>query len=838
MRNFLTCLLLFGVTAVQTFAQADGTRKWSFLTNGPFFGSPAIGPDGTVYVGTEGAIASQSRMYAIRADGSLKWQFLGAGDWIDSTPALAADGTLYFGSWDGKLYALNSANGTKIWEYAALGFISSSPAIAADGTIYFGSGDRSLHAVSPAGVGKWTYPVADWIDSSPAIGTDGTIYFGSWDTNVYALRPDGTLRWQFNAGGTVTSSPAIGADGTIYIVADNGKVYALNGGTGVEIWESNIGLGFDSSPVIGADGTVYLGSVDGYFYALNRTDGSLKWRYQVGAEIFSSAAVRADGSIIFGASDKNVYALNADGTKKWSLLTGDFVDSSPAIATDGTIYVGSFDRRLYSINGNGTAVTSTSSWPMFRFDSTRQGRLTTPGGTAVVPTITTPLTPQTVTTGGNVTLSVAAAGSVPLSYQWRKDNVNISGATSASLTLNSVTTSNAGSYTVVVTNSAGSVTSNAAVLTVVAAYLPQPTGIATDNSGNLYVTDQSLNTVNKVTAAGLVTTVAGSSGTAGTADGSGTAARFNKPSGIISTSDGTLSVADTSNATIRRIASDGTTTTLAGSITLRGNADGSGSAATFSSPIGITRDATGSLYVADAMNHTIRKITSSGTVSTLAGGAAVSGSIDGAGTAARFNYPTGAVIDSSGNVYVADTTNNTLRKISPNGVTTTLAGLAGVSGSNDGTGPDALFNRPGGLAADASGNLYLADTGNSMVRKISPDGTVVTLAGLSGIAGLKDGTGSNAFFNQPLAVALDTAGNVYVADTGNAAIRKITAAGAVTTMTLSVPAPAPTPTPTPTPTPSPAPSSGGGGGGGAPSLWFIAVLAILAMARFRLRLRD
>jgi uncharacterized protein GlcG (DUF336 family)/sugar lactone lactonase YvrE len=315
--------------------------------------------------------------------------------------------------------------------------------------------------------------------------------------------------------------------------------------------------------------------------------------------------------------------------------------------------------------------------------------------------------------------------------------------------------------------------------------LPFPVAIALDGAGNLYVGDAATDTIRKITSAGVVTLLAGSDGVTGTADGSGPAARFSDPAGVSAASDGTLTVSDTANATIRRITTAGNVTTLAGSTSARGNVDATGPAATFSSPIGLVQSADGTIFVADAMNHTIRRISAGGVVSTLAGTAGVSGDADGTGPAARFNYPTGLALDGSGNLYVTDSTNNLLRKITPTGVVTTLAGLNGVSGSQDGSGSYALFNNPTGLAIDGLGNLYVADTGNSLIRHVTPAGVVTTLAGLPGVAGYQNGTLTSAWFNQPRAVALDASGNLYVADTGNAAIRKITPAGVVSTLTLT-----------------------------------------------------
>jgi hypothetical protein len=541
------------------------------------------------------------------------------------------------------------------------------------------------------------------------------------------------------------------------------------------------------------------------------------------------------------------------------------------------------------------------------------------GGTP--PSITTQPANQTTTPGGSAGFTVTAGGN-PSGYQWSFNGSPISGATSATYTLNNVQSGNAGNYQVVVSNSSGSTTSsiatltvlsapllngivttghdvafsatgtngiqwqvstdggttwtdlannatyrgvnsntleisgaasamngqryryvttlsggtstsNAATLTVTQAFLPFPVAVAIDASGNLYVGDTSSDTIQKISSSGAIVSLAGSSGQTGTTDGSGAAARFNDPSGVISASDGVLSITDNANATIRRITTAGAVTTLAGSTTARGNVDGTGSAATFSSPVGIGLDSAGNLYVADSTNNTIRKITSSGVVTTLAGSGGVAGASDGAGSAARFNHPTGLAVDASGNVYVADSINNTIRKITSAGVVTTLAGVVGVVGSGDGTGSGALFNNPGGLATDGSGNVYVADTGNSSVRKITPAGVVRLVAGLPGVAGLKDGTGSDAWLNQPRDVVVDSSGTIYVADTGNAAIRKITQAGVVTTLSLTQGSTTtPTPTPTPDPTPTPTPTSSGGGGGGTMNGWIAIALGLICFVRW------
>ncbi len=318
--------------------------------------------------------------------------------------------------------------------------------------------------------------------------------------------------------------------------------------------------------------------------------------------------------------------------------------------------------------------------------------------------------------------------------------------------------------------------------TAAAARFKHPSGVATDSAGNVYVADDFNSTIRKITPAGVVSTLAGTAGLSGSTDGTGAAARFNFPQGIATDSAGNVYVADTVNSTIRKITPAGVVSTFAGTAGVSGSADGTGAVAGFNSPFGVATDSAGNVYVADTVNSTIRKITPAGVVSTLAGTAGLSGSTDGTGAAASFSFPQGVATDNAGNVYVADAFNSTIRKITPPGVVTTLAGMAGVFGSADGTGAAARFNSPTGVATDSAGNVYVADNVNSTIRKITPAAVVTTLAGKAGVFGSPDGTGAVASFNFPRGVATDSAGNVYVADTANSTIRKITPAGVVTTL--------------------------------------------------------
>lgn len=309
-----------------------------------------------------------------------------------------------------------------------------------------------------------------------------------------------------------------------------------------------------------------------------------------------------------------------------------------------------------------------------------------------------------------------------------------------------------------------------------------PNGIAIDGQGNLYITDADNFTIRKITPSAVVSTLAGTADQFGTADGSGSTARFDTPSGIAVDAVGNVYVADTFNHAIRKITPAGLVTTFAGLKGEFGSTDGTSTAARFADPAGLTFDRSGNLYVADTINSTIRRISPSAVVTTVAGAAPAFGSSDGSRDSARFAFPRGIAVDVSRNIYVADTISSTIRKITAAGVVTTLAGSPGLTGSADGAGSAARFNGPRGVAVDAAGNVYIADRLNSTIRKITPAGIVTTLAGAAGLTGDADGTGGAARFELPSGIAVDASGNLFVADTGNFAIRKITPAGVVTTL--------------------------------------------------------
>jgi kumamolisin len=315
-----------------------------------------------------------------------------------------------------------------------------------------------------------------------------------------------------------------------------------------------------------------------------------------------------------------------------------------------------------------------------------------------------------------------------------------------------------------------------------AAEFNYPSGLSFDSSGNVYIADFSNNVIREVTPAGVVTTPYGStSGTAGSTNGTGNAAGFNQPNSIATGSSNTFYIADTGNNTIRKI-SGGVVSTMAGKAGTTGYNNASGTTATFNAPNGVAVDGSGNVYVADTNNDLIRKISATGSVSTLAGSAQVAGYLDGTGTAAQFDAPTGVTVDSAGNVYVADFGNNVVRKITSAGVVTTYAGQVAAEGYADGAAANAVFNAPVGVWIDSSNNLYVSDSlvpptgstaaGNDVLRKVTPGGIVSTIAGDPEATGSSDGKGTAAQFYSLQYAMANSAGVFYLVDTFNHTLRE------------------------------------------------------------------
>jgi inhibitor of cysteine peptidase len=303
-----------------------GALKWRFKTDGQIVSSPAIAADGTVYVGSE-----DNYFYAINRDGSLKWRFK-TGGIIRSSPAIASDGTIYVGSFDGKLYAFNGSTGTPFkWPpYQTGNGIESSPVIGTDGTVYVGSSDGYFYAVDATGNLLWSIPLygaGSPVGSSPAIGDDGTIYVGCWFRDLFALDPSGYVRWQYATyTGGVYSSPTIAGDGSIYIAND-------------AAWRDELS---DLPEPYNKPWYIHRINIDG--------SGAILMEHGQ-ADVYSTVAVEADTSFFIGYG-QDLLAYNPDGEVNWVFSTGGIVDSSPIIGGDGVVYVGSADGIFYAVDPN------------------------------------------------------------------------------------------------------------------------------------------------------------------------------------------------------------------------------------------------------------------------------------------------------------------------------------------------------------------------------------------------------------------------------------------------------------------------------------------------------
>ena len=321
----------------------------------------------------------------------------------------------------------------------------------------------------------------------------------------------------------------------------------------------------------------------------------------------------------------------------------------------------------------------------------------------------------------------------------------------------------------------------------VEAELYNPEGVAVDSAGNVYIGDAGNQRIRKVDSTGTITTIAGTGEYGFSGDGGpAAAARLAFPHSVAVDGAGNLYIADTGNRRIRKVDSTGTITTIAGTGEVGFSGDGGPAVeAELRNPYGVAVDSAGNVYIADTRNQRIRKVDSTGTITTIAGTGEVGFSGDGGpAAAARLAFPAGVAVDSAGNVYIADFFNNGIRKVDSTGTITTIAGIGELGFSGDG-GPavEAELYNPASVAVDSAGNVYIADTWNRRIRKVDSTGTIITIAGTGefGFSG-DGGQAVEAELRNPYGVAVDSAGNVYIADTGNQRIRKVDSTGTITTI--------------------------------------------------------
>ncbi len=328
--------------------------------------SPALAPDGTVYLGT---LSGELRAYT--PTGKVKWRFK-AGLEIKSSPAVGADGTVYFGSRDRNAYAVSAAGKLK-WKFATGAWVDASPAIAEDGTIYFGSHDKNIYALTPNGKLKWKFDAGGLIASSPAIAADGTIYFGSHDKNFYALTPAGKLKWKFATGGPIDASPTLARDGTVYFTSTDGLVYAL-AADGTEHWRFRTGSYSASTAVLDEAGNLYLCTSKGFIFI--HPDGTSFFTTPSEVPIDASPAVTANREVLVSIPWLCLGTFHRDHPwpPYWRYQMDSNLETSPNVDTNGIIYgcTGSF---LYAIKPPFPAPPEKSAWPLWRANPQNTGRI-------------------------------------------------------------------------------------------------------------------------------------------------------------------------------------------------------------------------------------------------------------------------------------------------------------------------------------------------------------------------------------------------------------------------------------------------------------------------------
>jgi YVTN family beta-propeller protein len=597
--------------------------------------------------------------------------------------------------------------------------------------------------------------------------------------------PVPTLKWQRQAAGNVgffdlfESFPYSGVTTTTLTVTSvtnimNGDQFRLvaSNSSGPDATSSAATLSINNTvPVFATQpaNTTILPGANGSFTAsaIGSPVPTYRWQRQLAA-----------GGSFFDIFDDGTFGGTASAT-----LT----------ITAATVSLNGDQFRLSAANVNGTAFSNPATLSV----------------TATIPTITLQPVAAIVNLGANAVFNSGATGNPAPTFRWQRqpsgtsgfvdlfDDATYGGTTTPSLTVTAVSSGMGGDqFRLVATNAGGAVQSTSALLTVnlgttistfagvgtqggsidgtgAGARFSSPSSIVVDSSGNFYIADAGSHTIRKMTAGGVVTTLAGLAGVSGSVDGAGNIARFNAPAGVALDSAGNLYVADSFNHTVRTISPSGIVGTLAGTAGLSGALDAVGTAARFNVPTGLAVDSVGTVYVADSSNHAIRRITIGGTVSTFVGALGSFGHVNGVGVNSRFNTPNSLVVDSTGGLVVADSGNHAIRRVTSSGVVTTAAGsLINLSGSFDANGTSATFFRPSGVALDPTGNIFVADTFNSVIRRISTAGDVTTIAGTANTFGFVDGVGAAVRFNRPFGIVLDANGNLFIADTANHVIRR------------------------------------------------------------------
>lgn len=385
LRLSFTFIAIAVIAATRTISAATpGTKLWEFATDGEIYSSPAIAPDGTIYFGSR-----DHKLYALTPAGKKKWEFQTA-DRIDAPPAIGRDGTIYVGSYDNTFYAV-TADGQKRWQVISGSTITEGAAVASDGTAYFVSEDGNLYAIAENGTKKWQLKMGGSV-AAPSLDRDGTIYLGRPDGYLYAINPDSTTKWKFRIRDTTFTgrlgfSCVLDEEGTIYFLTQFAQLFALDP-DGTKKLGLSSGASFDSiAPVIGPGNTLYGVDIEVFLRALS-PNGDKKWQYNLpgiastsnGSVATTGLAVAADGTIYIGVLEGGnstfaLMALDRQGAR-WKFETPAAIYSSPVIGTNGTVYFGCNDNKLYAVAG--LSGPGGAPWPMDRGNAQHTGALSAP----------------------------------------------------------------------------------------------------------------------------------------------------------------------------------------------------------------------------------------------------------------------------------------------------------------------------------------------------------------------------------------------------------------------------------------------------------------------------
>jgi len=444
------------------FTVSINNAAWEFVTGGGITTSPAVGADGTLFIGS-----TDGNLYAVNPDGSTRWAFASTADFDGASPALEPNGTVIDAATDGTVYALNPSTGAQLWKFAAATEINTSPALGADGTIYVHD-DLSLYALTPAGAQKWSATINGHSYSSPVVGTNGTVYVGT-PTGLLLFDGNGNSLGTVATTTPIDATPAIDADGTVYVVTVGNDFYALNPSGSIKwhvVPQEDDPL--TGSPIILPNGVIAAASDFGTLYEVSAANGSTVATIALpNGNDLSSPVAASDGTVYVATNDYNVYAVSPSGQVSIVAATPNYVFGSLVLA-NGYLYFADFDTKLYAFKlGKFPAVTP---WPMFH----QNPRLTGLAAAATV-SVESSTPSETIVAGSPLALNVTATGGVPggpyspVTYQWYVNGGAIPGATSPSYDVAAAAAGNSGSYSLTITSPAGTITSPATNVLVAAA---------------------------------------------------------------------------------------------------------------------------------------------------------------------------------------------------------------------------------------------------------------------------------------------------------------------------------------------------------------------------------